>query len=64
MNDLLMMNMDNQWQTGVTLEGAGYRFAAVKNGMLWASGWVRCDSEEKARAMAWSTGRQLEEFAS
>lgn len=63
-DDFLMINMDNEWTTGVATEGAGFRYSVAKNGMLWACGWLRCDSELEARETAWDVGRHLEEVAS
>jgi hypothetical protein len=53
-------NMDNEWQTGTRQDGQGYHFTASKNGVLWAFGWLRCDSEEYAREAAWGFGRAAE----
>lgn len=57
-NDLLFQNADNEWIIGLALEGTGWRYTASRNGVLWASGWVRCNDEDAARRAAWSYGLQ------
>lgn len=57
-NELVMMNADNEWVVGAAREGAGWRYSASCNGVLWASGWLRCDTEDQVREFALSVGRQ------
>lgn len=57
-------NMDNEWLVGVRPDGQGFAYAASRTGVLWASGWVRCDGEDAARAFAWDIGKLALERAS
>lgn len=58
MSDMDQMNMDNEWLVGVLRDGQGYHYTATCTGVLWASGWVRCDDSEVARRFAWETGQR------
>lgn len=57
--DLDFRNMDNEWLVGVARDGMGFRYTATKQGVLWASGWIRCDSEDYARGAAWALGQRF-----
>lgn len=64
MDDLIMQNVDNEWTVGAAPDGQGYRYTASHIGVLWASGWVRCSTEDDARGIALGVGRIAMECAS
>lgn len=57
-NDLLFHNADNEWSIGLAREGAGLHYSASRNGVLWASGWVRSSNDEDTARRVWSYGLQ------
>lgn len=61
---LAIENVDNEWSIGLIPDGRGFHFTAVKVGVLWASGWLRCeDGAAIAKDMALATGKLAEERA-
>lgn len=63
-DDLDFHNMDNEWVTGVMRDGQGWHYTTTRQGVLWASGWIRCEGEDVARAFAWDAGKRAVELAS
>lgn len=69
-------DMGDGWETGTRQDGGGYHFTASKarpgadvktrataSQVLWAFGWIRCNSEEYARAEALRIGKNAEAAA-